>query len=161
MAKSETKFQKFCKVILKNLGDFLLFSLGLIVFIFLFQQLVGIHFFNFVLKYAQITDDVAAKVMLYIYVVGSSTLIMLFYWMAWESKAGRRMHNRFFSKLVVKDYYRDVKKVDVDRALSSMSRYDRSGLDADKDRKDAMLDGISVRAGTAIFFEANDLIPPA
>ena len=151
--------QKFWHGVVRNISEFTVFMTGLTLCILTFQKFVGLRLFRYLVEYAQITDDEAGKFMLLIFTVSSSVLILLFYWMVWESRMARRLYSRYIAKLVVKDYYKEYRRMNVDGALSSLSRYQRQDLDADKDPRDAVLDGIPVSV-MRIYFTANELIPP-
>lgn len=155
----ESGVKKFLKDALRDLTEFAFFSLGLAVFLLLFHQLIGVRLFNIVLQYARIEDDAVAKFMLFIYTVSSSILILLFYWMAWESAPGQKLYRKYICKLVVKDYYKDHKRLNIDGALGSLAKLERRGFDADEDKKDAVLDGMH-DSQFRVFFSDEDLILP-
>ncbi len=151
--------KKAVKGAVKDLTEFVFFTLGLALFLFIFHKLIGSRLFTFLLQYASIEDDAVAKFMLFIYTVSSSVLILLFYWMAWESAPGQKLYHNYISKLIVKDYYKEQKRLNLDGVLGSLSKIERRSLDADEDQKDAVLDGMH-DSEFRIFFTAEDLIPP-
>ena len=141
------------------MAEFVFFSLGLAIFLFVFHQFIGARLFSIIIQYARIEDDAVAKFMLFIYTVSSSVLILLFYWMAWESAPGQKLYRNYICKLIVKDYYKDQKRLNIDGALGSLARMENRRLDADEDKKDAVLDGMH-DSQFRVFFSDEDLVPP-
>ena len=155
----ESGFKKFVKGAVRDLTEFAFFLVGLAIFLFVFHHFIGIKLFGVIIQYARIEDDAVAKFMLFIYTVSSSVLILLFYWMAWESAPGQKLYHKYLCKLVVKDYYKDQKRLNIDGALGSLAKLERRTLDADEDKKDAVLDGMH-DSQFRIFFSDEDLILP-
>jgi antitoxin component YwqK of YwqJK toxin-antitoxin module len=155
---NKDSFRLFFLKILVNLGEFTVFMLGLSIVLYLFQLLIGQVLLGFLIQYAKIEDDAAAKFIIYIYTASSSILVLLFYWMMWESNFTQAVVHKHISKVIVKNYYKDIKRLNVDEALGSFSKFQKKELDVDEDKKDAVIDGIVV-SGNGIFFTPEQLIP--
>lgn len=59
-------FRRLSYKILVSVGEFTLFMMGLSVILIVFQVFIGQVFFNFLVQYAKIEDDAAAKFIMFI-----------------------------------------------------------------------------------------------
>jgi hypothetical protein len=90
------------------------------------------------MDFVWMNSELLMYTMWFVFILCSFLLIIILNWMAWEYKRHRPKFEKYFSKLVARDYYTEIQKRDTYRAIRTyLNKYRGGQFDEDEERASA------------------------